>query len=174
MKKIMGLSFVAAMCLLLQGCSIIMASQLPASRPPEELRRGLLQSAVDGRYGAPIAAGLSEDKEEYIEQIQFVDGTSAGVKTTRIVMHALLDTCTFFLWEIPGTLIESSMDYPEYTYFVVYDSYNKVVDAIPLEEGDGQKCAALPWALPGGINLESVGGVNRYPTRDRLAPKERP
>lgn len=162
-------------CLLLQGCAIVMSSTLPVARPPERLNDGLTQQQVDRMYGAPIAAGMSAGGAEYVEQIQFVNGTPIGRKVMRIVAHSVLDALTCFIWELPGTFIEAAhADYPEETYFVIYDAANRVVRAVPADSPEGQQLAALPWASK-GIDLwtEELEGVNRVPTADRRLPAER-
>lgn len=159
-------------CLAFQGCAIIMSANLPVARSPEKLNNKIHQNVVDETYGAPIAAGMSKNGTEYIEQIQFIDGVPIKWKITRIITHSLLDAITYFIWEIPGTYIETShSNYPEYTYFVIYDSDNYVVRTVPYDSHEGQQLAKLPWASP-KVNLKEDydNGVNHIPTINRLYP----
>lgn len=165
------LLFILPFCLAFQGCAIIMSSNLPVARPPEKLDDRIHQDVVDQTYGAPLAAGMSEDGTEYIEQIQFIDGVPMGWKIARIITHSVLDAATYFIWEIPGTIIETAnSSYPEYAYFVIYDSENYVVRTIPYDSYEGERLAQLPWASP-KVDLEGdYDGVNRIPTASRLYP----
>lgn len=143
MKSLKALLLILPACLLLQGCAIMMSSTLPVARPPERLNDGLTQQQVDRMYGAPIAAGMSAGGAEYVEQIQFVNGTPIGRKVMRIVAHSVLDALTCFIWELPGTFIEAAhSEYPEETYFVIYDAANRVVRAVPADSPEGQQLAA--------------------------------
>ena len=169
MKKRLLLLLVP-LTLLFQGCAILMASGLPTARSPEHLTPGKTQAAIDLFYGCPIAAGYSDDGLEYIEQIQFIDGCPIGWKVARICIHSVLDACTYFLWEIPGFIIEASnFYYPEHTYFLVYNANNELVRAIPLHSPEGQTLANLPWASE-SVNLRAMKGINRTPTPQRIAP----
>lgn len=166
----LGCMIAGIMCCALSGCSILMSSTLPVERSPERLVEGMTQARVDRTYGAPIAAGMSADNKEYIEQIQFVDGTPVGWKIARIHIHSILDALTCFLWEIPGTIIECNYsDYPEYTYFVVYDDNNCVVRTIPFTSPEGQALAKLPWASQGIDLWEECDGINTTPPANRRA-----
>lgn len=149
-----------------------MSSTLPVERAPERLVEGMTQARVDRTYGAPIAAGMCAENKEYIEQIQFVDGTPVGWKIARIHIHSILDSWTLFLWELPGTLIEACYaDYPEHIYFVIYDDENCVVRKVAFDSPEGQRLAQLPWASKGIDLWGECDGVNRVPTKDRrVAP----
>lgn len=168
-RKRIGLVFgLGIICGSLSGCAIIMSSTLPVERSPDRLVEGMTQVRVDRTYGAPIAAGMSADNAEYIEQIQFVDGTPVGWKIARIHIHSILDACTLFLWELPGTIIEScNSDYPEYIYFVIYDDENRVVRKVAFDSPEGQQLAQLPWASRGIDLWEECDGVNTTPPPNR-------
>jgi hypothetical protein len=159
--------------LLCQGCAMKMACNLPVARPPEKLVPGIAQSRVDRIYGAPIAAGMGNDQQTYIEQVKFIDGVPMGWKFARIFIHVGLDLNTFFIWELPGTIIESRYAiYPEHTYFLVYDKENLLVRAIPETSLEGADIAKLSW-VKHSFNLKECNGVNREVTPLRLAPEQR-
>jgi hypothetical protein len=173
MKKACFL-FLLPMMLLSQGCAMFMACDLPVARPPEALVQGVSQARVDHIYGSPIAAGMSADNTEYIEQVEFVDGVPMGWKFARIFIHVGLDVNTFFLWEIPGTIIEScNATYPEYTYYLVYDKDNTLVRAIPADSEEGAAISKLPWVNHSFKLWEDCDGVNRTPSALRLTPEQR-
>lgn len=156
--------------LLLAGCSIIKAARQPLDRPPEKIIPGRTQKSVDRIYGYPVAVGMSADGKEYVEQLQFVDGIPWGWKITRIVVHSVLDSCTYFLWEFIGFPIELiNSDYPEYIYYVVYDDNNNVIKAVSQDSIEGRKYATLPWSVP----RQKYVHVNRGETVERLSLKER-
>ena len=120
------------------------------SRPPEALSKGTNRAWVDMVYGAPIALGVTEDGREYIEQIQFVDGIRVGWRIFRLCAHVTLDVCTFGIWEVIAFPYElyTQKHYLEYSYFVVYDTQNKVVRKIGIDTAEGQKLLKMPWASP--------------------------
>ena len=156
--------------LILTGCSIIKAARQPLDRPPEKIIPGRTQKSIDRIYGCPVAVGMSEDGKEYIEQLQFVDGIPCGWKITRIVVHSVLDSCTWFLWEFVGFPIELlNSDYPEYIYYVVYDDNNNVIKAVSQDSVEGHKYASLPWSAP----RQKYVHVNRPKTVERLSLEER-
>ena len=166
--------FLLPLCAFLQGCATILATQLPVARPPEELVSGVTQARVDYVYGAPIAAGMSADNREYVEQVKFVDGVRVGWKITRICVHVWLDLNTFFIWEVPGTLYESLQSYPEYVYFLVYDKENQLVRAVPADSPEGEAFMNLPWAVQSFDLWRDCDGINVTPSPLRLAPEMRP
>lgn len=154
----------------IQGCAIIMATKLPLDRDPEELVSGRIQGSIDRKYGYPVAAGMSADGREYIEQVQFVDGIHMHWKVTRIVTHAVLDDLTIFLWEFIGTPIELCCDdYPEYVYYLVYDDKNRLVRKIDRNSPEGEELAKLKWSAP----ILPTSNINRPPTVYRIPPEER-
>lgn len=139
---------------LLGGCSIIMASRLPISRPPEKLVEGVERAFVDGHYGYPLAIDRN-DAGLYTEQIQFIDGTPVGWKIARCCIHGGLDACTYFLWEFIGTPIElCNMKYPVYVYFVIYDENNRIIRTVNADTPEGKKYMALDWSVPRDPDLK--------------------
>ncbi|MDO5462803.1 MAG: hypothetical protein Q4F99_04905 [bacterium] len=171
-SRFLGCVAAGVMCCSFSGCAIIMSSTLPVERSPERLVAGMSQERVDRTYGAPIATGMSADNKEYIEQIQFIDGTPVGWKIARIHIHSFLDSWTFFLWEIPGTIIEMcNDDYSEYTYFVIYDDEDNVVRKVPLNSPEGCTLSALPWASKEIDLWEKCDGVNTTPPKHRRQPQ---
>jgi hypothetical protein len=161
--------------LLLNGCAIIKAASQPRSRPPEDIIPGRTQVSVDAVYGHPVAVGMSADGKEYIEQIQFVDGISLRGKIVRVVLHTMLDCCTYFLWELVGFPIEViNSDHPEYIYYVVYDDNDNVIRAIPQDSEEGLRLATLPWSASNQECYEgdSRSRVKRLKLEERIAAAE--
>ena len=153
--------------LAVQGCSIILASTLPLSRPPGKLLPGKPQEEVDRQYGRPIAAGMSPGGL-YIEQVQFVDGVTVGTKVFCICLNSFADALTLFFWEPFGTIAEaSSRNFTEYVFYIVYNEQNQIVRVVPENSEEGHYFALLSWASPRIRN-----GMQR-PVARRLAPYER-
>lgn len=95
-------------------------------------------------------------------------------KFARIFIHVGLDLNAYFLWEFPGTIIESvNSTYPEYTYYLVYDKENNLVRAIPGDSEEGGCISNYSWVNHTFDLWRDCDGVNEVPTSLRLAPEQR-
>lgn len=167
--KSLKLSFFA-LVLLFQGCSIIQSASQPLSHSPENIQIGCHRDWVDSNYGYPIATGFTEDGTEYVEQIQFVDGTPIGWKVFRITLHSVADTFTCFLWEFIGFPMEVALsNHSEYVYYLVYDERNHLVRKMAEDTEEGRLISKLAWTSP-RLPTEKWG---RAPSVARLALDDR-
>ena len=133
---------------LISGCAIICALAGPDSAPPDGLKKGVTQREVDTIYGYPVAVGMSTDGSEYVEQVQFIDGSTPEAKLFRFLIYAICDAGTYMFTELLFFPIEMSIQeqHGRYVYFIVYDDENKIVRAMDIDSSEGRMLYALPWA----------------------------
>lgn len=121
---------VACIALILQGCSVVMASKQPDKKDMDLLNPGTSRSLLIAEFGPPVHSETQDGTRTDI--FRFVQGYSGGAKTGRAVGHAAADVLTLGLWEVVGTPTEGAFDGKEMSYEVSYDKDNRVTKVIRL------------------------------------------
>lgn len=131
-QKRKGVYFVLMVSLLLvsSGCSVVMAIKQPEYKDTNVLNKGTPRAAVIAELGAPL---FSEEKDGQKRDVfAFKQGYGKGNKAARATFHAVADVFTLFLWEVIGTPTEAIASGRNMKIEVIYDSFDKVAQAIFL------------------------------------------
>ncbi|GAB4267482.1 hypothetical protein [Deferrisoma sp.] len=125
--------FLACACigLMLQACSVVMATRQPTEKDLSVLRVGTPRSALIAEFGSPVHTEESDGKKKDI--FKFVQGYSTGAKAGRALLHGTADVLTLGLWEVIGTPTEAIFDGKEVAFEVTYDENNRVETVTPLK-----------------------------------------
>jgi len=129
-KAMVGGVFGALFLSLLIGCSVVMATRQPGRKNLAVLKPGTERDVVVGELGAPVSTERLDGGRKDI--YTFVQGYSAGVKTSRMIFHGVADVFSFGLWEAVGTPVEAIFDGKKITVQVVYDQNEKVKESLTL------------------------------------------
>ena len=129
MRKANLLAFsvlVFAGLILVQGCSVAMASKEQTRKDLSVLRVGGDRDDIVQVIGAPYMTTRNDDgscKDVYkiVE-----DAQSKEAKTLSVVGHAAMDVVTLGLWEIAGTPLELATKQEATTFILYYGPDNKL------------------------------------------------
>jgi len=116
--------------ILLQGCSVVMASKQPGKKDVGLLEAGTKRSLLIAEFGSPVHTEVRDGTRYDI--FRFVQGYGGAAKTGRAVGHAAADVLTLGLWEVVGTPAEGHFDGKEMAYEISYDEEGRVDKVIPL------------------------------------------
>ena len=122
MKKMISLIIVLA--LVFQGCSVVMAFKQPDKKNLGVLTAGAERENVIAYLGAPVSSEVKGD--EKVDIYQFKQGYSKGVKTSRALLHGVMDVGTLFIWELIGMPTEAIANGHQMTIKVDYDQQNRL------------------------------------------------
>ena len=126
----------AVFCLfvLLGGCSVYKAANLPPQKDLSVLTPGTQRDRVIAELGAPAMSDPIEGGKKDI--YSFVQGYSGGAKAGRVAWHATADLFTLGLWEAVGTPIEATYSGKRITVRVFYDSADRVTKSETIAISD--------------------------------------
>jgi outer membrane protein assembly factor BamE (lipoprotein component of BamABCDE complex) len=130
MKPMVVGVFAALILSLLMGCSVVMATKQPGRKNLSVLKPGTERDLVVGELGAPVSTERFDGGRKDI--YTFVQGYSAGAKTSRMIFHGVADIFSFGLWEAVGTPLEAVFDGKKITVRVTYDGNDKVKESLTL------------------------------------------
>lgn len=114
----------SSMCLMLCGCSVMMAARAPGKKDLKVLTPGVSRSQVVAELGPPIQS--RDDDNGSKDVFAFKQGYSTGTKVTRSIFHGAADFLTIGFWEFAGTPLESSLQGEDVRAEVAYDPSGKV------------------------------------------------
>ena len=122
----------AAMLILMPGCAVIKATQLPDKKDLSVLSQGVARTHVIAELGPPI---WSEERDGVTTDVfAFKQGYSRQAKAGRAFVHGAADVLTGGLWEVVGTPAEALADGTDVKAEVTYDG-NRQVRAIEVFRG---------------------------------------
>jgi outer membrane protein assembly factor BamE (lipoprotein component of BamABCDE complex) len=119
-------------CIVLSGCSVVMATRQPTYKNLNVLNKGTPRAKVVTELGAPLVAEIRDGKK--VDIFSFKQGYSMGNKTSRALFHAAADVWTLGLWEVFGTPAEMIANGKVMKMEVYYDTNDTVEKVVTLEE----------------------------------------
>ena len=128
------LAAIAALFLLLGGCSVYMAAHQPSEKNIALFKVGTSRDALIAEFGVPVTSGVRNGKK--YEIYRFKQGYSQGAKTARALVEGTADVFTLGVTEVISTPVEAINDGDLQVYEVTYDS-NDCVDQVILLTPDG-------------------------------------
>ncbi len=152
------LALYGTMCLLLTGCSMVMAARAPERKDMSVLMPGIPRSQVVATLGAPSQTRQTD--QGAVDVMAFKQGYSTSSKVSRMVVHGVADLFTIGLWEIVATPLESSLQGEAVQAEVVYDQ-NDRVRAVQYYSGahlaNGNPALA-PWMRSSSVMQTGIVG----------------
>ena len=123
------LAAIAALFLLLGGCSVYMAAHQPSEKNIALFKVGTSRDALIAEFGVPVTSGVRNGKK--YEIYRFKQGYSQGAKTARALVEGTADVFTLGVTEVISTPVEAINDGDLQVYEVTYDS-NDCVDQVTV------------------------------------------
>ncbi len=181
-----------AACVVLSGCSVVMAIRQPEKKDLSVLSPGNPRALVIAQLGGPEHTEMIGGRR--IDYFNFTQGYSKSAKISRATFHTVADVFSLGLWEIVGTPTEAIFDGTPVAFRVTYNERvgvdevivlkgGKVVKDVPgaryASIGDEEALASAPGIFaaidsqefsPGYEHqIAAVIGINDY---EKLAPLE--
>jgi|GEM_PF-1297128 len=139
-------------CLMLAGCSVMMASKAPGRKDMNVLTPGVSRSRIVAELGQPLQSRKTPDGGAK-DVFAFKQGYTTGTKAGRAIFHGLADLNTLFLWELAATPLESSMQGEDVRVEVQYDNDEL---ARRIEYFSGAHLAHGEPSLPGWLRRKEI------------------
>ncbi len=115
----------------LSGCAVGMAASGTKNLDTSMLSTGVQREHVILKMGPPETSTIDEEGN-YIETYLIVEGNEPS--PGRAIMHDMLDSATYGLWEIIGTPIELIAGMESHSRATIYYDSNKKIRDIQFEE----------------------------------------
>jgi len=141
-----------AACVVLGGCSIVMAIRQPERKDLSALAPGSPRALVIAKLGGPEYTELIEGRR--IDYFNFIQGYSQRVKYSRAAFHTVADVFSLGLWEIVGTPTEAIFDGTPVAFRVTY-SEGLGVDEVVVFKG-GKVVKEVPGARYASVEDEEA------------------
>jgi hypothetical protein len=116
--------------LMLNGCSVWMATHQEAHHDLNVLKAGHSRSEVLAELGAPINSEMRDGQR--VDVYSFTQGQDGLFNAGRAIGHGAADFFTLGLWEVVGTPTEMVLKGDKVAFEITYDSNEKVVKTLPL------------------------------------------
>jgi hypothetical protein len=122
-KKLPTIFYVLISCMVLNGCSAVMAGKRSTYRGDSKvLMVGQTRTAVEAELGVPdMSSPLAENKQRVIYKMD-PDAHTRGAKNAAVAGHVVADILTLGLWEVVGTPTELAAQDQMHNYIVTYNS----------------------------------------------------
>ena len=127
--KLRKLGTIAFLVLLLNACSVYMASHQPTQKNEALFKVGTSRDILIAEFGVPATSGVQDGKK--YEIYRFTQGYSQGAKTARALVEGTADVFTLGITEVISTPVEAMNDGSLRAYKVTYDG-NDVVDQVTI------------------------------------------
>lgn len=109
------------------------ALRQPPKKNFDVLAYGTSRENVIVYLGAPMSSEVKDGKR--VDLYKFIQGYSGGAKTSRALLHGIMDVLTLFIWELIAWPAEAIIDGTEMVVKVIYDENDKLVEFSFLKTG---------------------------------------
>ncbi|HEX3357486.1 MAG TPA: hypothetical protein VHS31_10990 [Tepidisphaeraceae bacterium] len=118
--------------LMLNGCSVWMATHQEPHHDLSVLKPGHSRSEVLAELGKPVDTEMRDGHR--VDVYSFTQGQDGLFNVGRAVGHGAADVFTFGLWEVVGTPTEMVLQGDKVAFEVTYDADDKVQKTQPLNK----------------------------------------